>query len=351
MLRRIEYWLRKFEYQKRMKAIEEVGGVKRTFIFATPLHRNLGDHLITVAERRFLKNITCSNTVFEIPEEVYKMHKEKLQRIIKKDDLLIINGGGFIGNIWLGEQMLLEDVLKTFSENKVVIFPQTIFFDDSKPNYEERLTALKNCLTNHKNTILFVREENSYRYALNNFSDTKVLLVPDIALSYYDVTPIASCATKKSICLCLRNDVENARDERKINSISNLAQKHGLRIVLSDTIAKSRVFERYREEYVQKKIQEFSAYNLVITDRLHGMIFAYLAGTHCLFLDNKTKKVSGVYNKWLRNCDSIRPFNEFNNDSDIEAFIERSLKNNFVSNAPIDMHYFDILRDEVLANE
>lgn len=26
MLRRIEYWLRKFEYQKRMKAIEEVGG-------------------------------------------------------------------------------------------------------------------------------------------------------------------------------------------------------------------------------------------------------------------------------------------------------------------------------------
>ena len=48
---------------------------------------------------------------------------------------------------------------------------------------------------------------------------------------------------------------------------------------------------------------------------------------------------------------STYQFNEFNNDSDIEAFIERSLKNNFVSNAPIDMNYFDILRDEVLANE
>lgn len=38
----------------------------------------------------------------------------------------------------------------------------------------------------------------------------------------------------------------------------------------------------------------------IITDRLHAMILAVLNGVPCLAIDNKTGKVSGVYD-WLKN--------------------------------------------------
>lgn len=46
---------------------------------------------------------------------------------------------------------------------------------------------------------------------------------------------------------------------------------------------------------VQSKLEEFAKYKMIITDRLHGMIFSILSNTPCLALDNSNHKVSGVY--------------------------------------------------------
>ena len=55
---------------------------------------------------------------------------------------------------------------------------------------------------------------------------------------------------------------------------------------------------------MEKKLLEFSRAKLIITDRLHGMIFAALAETPCIALDNLSKKVSGVY-QWISYLDYI----------------------------------------------
>ena len=60
-----------------------------------------------------------------------------------------------------------------------------------------------------------------------------------------------------------------------------------------------------REEVVNEKIREFSEANLVITDRLHSMIIAMLAGTKCIALDNLTHKVKGCYKLWLSDNPNI----------------------------------------------
>ena len=44
----------------------------------------------------------------------------------------------------------------------------------------------------------------------------------------------------------------------------------------------------------------------MITDRLHGMIYAYLTGTPCIVLDNVSGKVSHVYDLWLYNVPYIK---------------------------------------------
>ncbi len=47
-----------------------------------------------------------------------------------------------------------------------------------------------------------------------------------------------------------------------------------------------------------KKWNEFSSVQLVVTDRLHGMVFSAITGTPCIALDNISHKVYGAY-QWL----------------------------------------------------
>ena len=54
-----------------------------------------------------------------------------------------------------------------------------------------------------------------------------------------------------------------------------------------------------RKQFIDKKIREFSEYSLVITDRLHAMVFSALGHTPCIAFDNSSKKVSGVY-EWIK---------------------------------------------------
>ena len=49
---------------------------------------------------------------------------------------------------------------------------------------------------------------------------------------------------------------------------------------------------------------DFSMRSL-ITDRIHGMLFAAVTGTPCIALDNVSKKVSGAY-EWIQYLDYIQ---------------------------------------------
>ena len=50
---------------------------------------------------------------------------------------------------------------------------------------------------------------------------------------------------------------------------------------------------------------EFASAELVVTDRLHGMIFATITGTPCLVFSNNNHKVSESY-KWIHSLPYIK---------------------------------------------
>lgn len=348
MINRIRYRLRRFEYLFRINKLSKIKN-KKVLVFQTPLHKNLGDHLIAVALIKFLKNIGIQH-IFEIPNEMFLSNKNKLRRAIADNDIIIITGGGFIGNIWTREETVLEEILKTFPDNKVIIFPQTIWFEKDKPSYEQELNDCKKLFENHKKLVLFVREGNSYNFVKDNFRNINVTLAPDIALSYQ---PANENSENKhvNVGFCLRNDVEKFRNETIICSIKNILEDCNEQIVYTDTMSKNRVYEHDRERFVIDKIKEFSQYKLVVTDRLHGMIFAYLAGTPCIVLDNKTKKVTGVYVEWLKECENIIPVLD-GVDRIIVEFIHKALSNKlFMNDAPLDIKYFEYLKEVCLEYE
>ena len=77
-----------------------------------------------------------------------------------------------------------------------------------------------------------------------------------------------------------------------------------------------------REEILDNKFKQFQTSQIVITDRLHGMIFATITETPCVVFGNFNHKIIESY-KWLKNLEYIRFCNNMN---EIEDIIEEVIK-------------------------
>ena len=287
-------------------------------LLGSAIHTNLGDHLITLAEQRLFDDITPERRVFEIPSEVFQYYRRRLKRTVKPTTRIFINGGGWMGNLWPNEEKLLQDMVDTFSKNKIVIFPQTVFYDKTVAPYQELIDRGNRIYRQCSELTLFVRDRQSFDFSKKNLAIEKIILVPDIALYY-------SFEHKKEannvIGLCVREDREKSSNSGEIDRVCEALSSMGYKIERLSTMHEKRVPSNIRKEVVETRLNDFSKCCAIITDRLHGMIFSYIAGTPCIVFDNRTKKVSGVYEEWLSKCKGILPcFSE--TDIDINEVVE-----------------------------
>jgi pyruvyl transferase EpsI len=59
----------------------------------------------------------------------------------------------------------------------------------------------------------------------------------------------------------------------------------------------------------EKLIEKYSRSKLVVTDRLHGMVFSYITKTPALVFDNSNAKISQCY-EWIRDCGFVKLVNK-----------------------------------------
>ena len=91
-------------------------------------------------------------------------------------------------------------------------------------------------------------------------------------------------------------------------------------------------------------MEQFAHAELVITDRLHGMIFCAITGTPCIVINSKSPKVAGCY-EWIKNLDYIR-FAE--NAASIKDEYNKIPKGeNIYDHSKLDP-YFDELRNDLI---
>lgn len=75
---------------------------KRLFLFYTPVHTNMGDQAIRSGEMRFLNTFFPQYKIIELTEKIWREDTEKIfKKLIKNTDLLMIHGGGYLGDLWL----------------------------------------------------------------------------------------------------------------------------------------------------------------------------------------------------------------------------------------------------------
>lgn len=349
ILRRVE-WIFKIPARvaQYLQTRHEVRGVLRTgersakriicFLFCE--HGNIGDQAIVEGEISFLGHHFREYSLVYTSYYMWHYAKDIIKKNIRMSDILIIHGGGFIGTLWFKNELRCREIISAFPHNRIICFPQTIYFEDS-PWGASEIKKTKDIWEAHRNYFICTREKQSYDFSRLHFN-TPCYLIPDIVL-YLNCQE--GISLREGVITCFRSDKEKTvKDDVTTQFISALKQS-GLSIRHTDTVQPYNIPFVMRKAEVQKKLNEFRSAKLVVTDRLHGMIFAAITGTPCVALNNLSGKVGAVY-QWIKYLDYIKFAQTMEEAFEMtDALLKADLRPVW-DNSPL-MGYFEKLADIV----
>ena len=290
----------------------------KIFYLQTPEHGNIGDHAIVYSSTKLLKDIYKDKVILEYSYNDLLYIGDLVYKFITKDDIIFLPGGGNMGDLYLNEEILRREIIKKYSDNKIIIFPESITFTN-----EKELELSSKIYNSHNNFTIFTRDEKSYLFAKEHFYNNKVVLMPDIVLyleNRLDDNLLISRDKRQGIIFILRDDKEKIVDNDLINIIKN---KY-INYLEYDTYLNIYIYNR--EKYIYEALNKISSHKLCITDRFHGLIFSYLTNTPCIVFNSLDHKIEyGV--KWFENVEWIYKA-DINDFDKIKEFINKYLNNN-----------------------
>lgn len=269
------------------------------FLVFTPSHRNLGDHAIAWAETMLLSDIHVD--YYEITgDQLYPLASYGYMKLLNGSRILI-NGGGNLGNLWPDIERMNRIIVQNNPDSMICFLPNSICYSEDSAGGEAFKTT-KQIFNKHKNLYFYAREELSFNIMKHHYKNVK--LVPDMVLSLNASTPYVQ--HRAGCIFCLRDDVERLLLEEETCRLTEMLKNiFNNDIRVSTTLADQPVSKTQRVEAVQKKLEEFQMAELVVTDRLHGMIFAAITGTKCVVLNSRSRKLKGCY-AWIQSLGYIR---------------------------------------------
>ena len=110
---------------------------------------------------------------------------------------------------------------------------------------------------------------------------------------------------REGVLLCFRQDCEKLTPDSAVEDLIAYLNEENIPFRRSSTNLHRSVKLAERESAFMNKLKEFASSRLVITDRLHCMLFAAITGTPCIAMDNLTGKVAGVY-QWIKELQYVR---------------------------------------------
>lgn len=295
------------EYAERMIGKMFANTGRNIVIFNIPTHANIGDHMIAEAERLFFERYFPDFHIVEITSDFYREFHRQIRLSFCPEDVLVITGGGFLGSLWMdGGEENVRWIMKEYQEHRIIVFPQSIFFEDTDGGKKERQIS-EEIYNSCDKLMLFCREENSYYRALKIMKKKETCrLVPDIVLSLKksDFLPDEKIERNDFAGICLKDCIESIYDGKRKNEIASAVKMVCPKICFTSMYAKQPVNPHERRRYIADKLREISSYRVVVTDALHCMISCAITGTPCVALDNISGKVKGVY-QWIKSLPYI----------------------------------------------
>jgi exopolysaccharide biosynthesis predicted pyruvyltransferase EpsI len=279
----------------------------RVALLDFPNQSNVGDSAIWLGEMSTLRALGIESLCYTSDLETYD--EDQLRKRLA-DGIILLHGGGNLGDIWPKHHAFREQILQTFPNHRVIQLPQSIWFD--QPAALSRTRAVFNA---HPNFVLLVRDQRSLDLARNEFR-VESLLCPDLAF-HLGTLPRPVDPSVPVLWL--------ARTDRESRPEHVPAQVPGL---LADWVQERGTFLRWVNEVLSRKpyrartvrgalsatyeplawqrfrrgCELLSRGRTVVTDRLHAHILCLLMGIPHVLLDNSYGKLSSFYQTWTSGC-------------------------------------------------
>ncbi|MGJ9459036.1 polysaccharide pyruvyl transferase family protein [Oceanobacillus sp. CF4.6] len=318
LLRKRYYQYLRYKNLNKVKKIIKNAQVKKknknVFFLLEQGHGNLGDIAIGYTQKKFINNSFPDYNLIGIREIEYMEHINYFKKIIKATDIICLIGGGSIGDEYLTHENNRRSIISNFKENKIISFPQSMYF-----NKTHELNNSKKMYSMNKNLVLIARDKISYETMKEAFDSNKVLLTPDIVLYLNETHPKRD---RNGAVTFLRSDLEGVLSEMDKEKVFSILERNYKNVSVSDTLINREVPREKVAEELNEIFESFKKSELVITDRLHGMVFAAITSTPCVVLSNYNHKIKAQY-EWIKHLDYIKYCKSI---AEIEKFIE-NLKN------------------------
>ena len=267
-----------------------------------PVYGNLGDQAIAVAEIKLFNNQGLK--ALEVNEDLVDSVGDLFYKYLKKDKTVIICGGGFFGCLWrIAEEKYINRPIKLLPKNRIIVFPQTVTFDLDSESGKQYFKMSKEILYSHPDLTVFVREKKSLDFMKQYLPQVRTNLVPDIVLTL-DIPQFD--LSRDGIVFCLRTDKEKLLESE--DALKKIIKEKYPDYIISraDNLVNHCIMPEDREKEVYVQLEKFASSKLVVTDRLHGMIFAAITATPCIAFDNSNGKVGSIYDEWLKDNEYIK---------------------------------------------
>ncbi|WP_375514763.1 polysaccharide pyruvyl transferase family protein [uncultured Nostoc sp.] len=312
------------------KELKNIGSFEECSLLNYPDYLNIGDHLIWLGTIFYLTDVLKTKIKYTAAGSE-DFSEEVMEKQVGKAPI-ILQGGGNLGDIWINHQKFREHIISKYRDRPIVIMPQSIYF-----NSTSNLKKAADIFNSHPNLTLFIRENFSYKIALNYFYKCKIIKIPDMAFCLLNMSCLTSnnTAQKSSILYHCRADEELKQNfsPASIFELPNVIVEDWVSpewkiwrssksiMETSQTYPDSTpaIFDRLYDPDIHriswilmhKGIDQLRQHRLIITNRLHGHILCILLGIPHIFLANSYHKNESFFETWTHQV----PFCRFIKDS------------------------------------
>ena len=279
-----------------------------------PYYSNIGDLLIWEGTLNFLSQ-TKHRCLYSTNADNFKY------RNIDKNVIIILNGGGNWGDLWVKHHNFRKKIVEMYPNNRIIVFPQSIYYQDES-NLKEDIEFYNK----YPNVTVCTRDNKSFEIMTDNFLRNKTLLVPDMAF-YIDVK--YKPKTTSRILFAKRNDKEFSLESNRYINIPKDAEVHDwptyeinlnklpINWMCYKFLSICRRLEKVfnidivpaindfywktilKRIYIKMGISFISNYKEIYSTRLHISILSILMGKKIYIIDNNYNKTRNLITTWF----------------------------------------------------
>lgn len=259
-----------------------------------PDHPNVGDSAIWLGETRMLRQVTGRDPCFT---STWHDFDERRFRDECPDGLVLLHGGGNLGDIWAHHQRFREHVIARLHDYRIVQLPQSIHFDAA-----DAAGRFGDVAARHPDLTLCVRDRISLIAARDWLGD-RAILAPDSAFA---LGPQSRRPPTVDVLALMRSDAERRDHATNISPATMVVDwldEDTPPAAGADIAAR----ERQATDRLKRGLDLLSTGRTIVTDRLHAHILALLLGIPHAVLDNRYGKIGAYMDAWTRGSPLLLP--------------------------------------------